>query len=86
MGVDASMSLSLVIEDKLWGLIACHHRAPRYVPHAVRSACELFAQVISLQLGEKLLSEVQAERFRMKEVHAGLVEAMVGQDDIGENW
>ena len=52
MGVDASMSLSLVIEGRLWGLIAGHHRTPRYVPHAVRSACELFAQMISLQLGE----------------------------------
>jgi light-regulated signal transduction histidine kinase (bacteriophytochrome) len=84
MGVDASMSLSLVIEGRLWGLIACHHRVPRYVPHAIRSACELFAQMISLQLGEKLLSEVQAERFRMKKVRAELVEAMVGQDDLGE--
>ena len=84
MGVDASMSLSLVIEGRLWGLIGCHHRVPRYVPHAVRSACELFAQIISLQLGEKLSSEVQAERFRMKNVHAELVEAMVGQDDLGE--
>ncbi len=84
MGVVASMSLSLVIGGKLWGLIAGHHRSPRYVSHAVRSACELFAQMISLQLGEKLLSEVQAERFRMKKVHAELVEAMVGQDDFGE--
>ena len=40
--------------------------------------------MISLHLGEKLLSEVQAERFRMKNVHAELVEAMVGQDDFGE--
>ena len=84
MGVDASMSSSVVIGGRLWGLIACHHRVPRYVSHAVRSACELFAQMVSLQLGEKLLSEVQAERFRMKKVHAELVEAMVGQEDFGE--
>jgi two-component system, chemotaxis family, sensor kinase Cph1 len=33
MGVRASMSLSLVIDGKLWGLIACHHREPRHLPH-----------------------------------------------------
>ena len=30
------------------------------------------------------MSEVEAERFRMKKVHAELVEAMVGQDDFCE--
>ena len=29
MGVRASMSISILREGALWGLIACHHRAPR---------------------------------------------------------
>ncbi len=84
MGVAASMSLSLVVGGRLWGLIACHHHVPRHVPHSVRSACELFAQMISLQLSEKLSNEIQAERLHMSEMHAQLVEAMVGQDHPGE--
>ena len=29
MGVRASLSLSIVVDDKLWGLFACHHYSPR---------------------------------------------------------
>jgi chemotaxis family two-component system sensor kinase Cph1 len=32
MGVAGSLSISLVANDRLWGLIACHHYAPRLVP------------------------------------------------------
>jgi chemotaxis family two-component system sensor kinase Cph1 len=51
MNVGASMSISLVYDGKLWGLIACHHCSPRYVPYDVRTACELLAQIMSLHLG-----------------------------------
>ena len=32
MGVDASMSVSIVVQGELWGLIACHHYSGRTVP------------------------------------------------------
>jgi chemotaxis family two-component system sensor kinase Cph1 len=48
MGVGASMSVSLMRDGKLWGLIACHHYSPRYVPYDVRTACELLGQWLSL--------------------------------------
>lgn len=84
MGVAASMSFSLVIGGDLWGLIACHHREPRHLSQSVRSSCELFAQLISLQLSEKLANEAHTERLRIRRVHAELVNAMVGQDNLGE--
>ncbi|MEM7507848.1 MAG: ATP-binding protein [Pseudomonadota bacterium] len=50
MGVAASMSVSLVSNDRLWGLIACHHYAPRQVsPQTLRFA-ELLAGTISALL------------------------------------
>jgi light-regulated signal transduction histidine kinase (bacteriophytochrome) len=84
MGVVASMSLSLVVDGKLWGLIACHHREPWYLRQTLRSACELFAQMISLQLRERLTTEAQCDRLRMKRIHAELVEAMVRENHLGE--
>ena len=36
--------------ERLWGLCVCHHREPRYVPYAIRSAAEFLTQVFSLQL------------------------------------
>ncbi|HET6408946.1 MAG TPA: GAF domain-containing protein, partial [Chthoniobacteraceae bacterium] len=45
MGVAASMSVSLLKNGELWGLIACHHSTPRTLPYNVRAACELIGQV-----------------------------------------
>lgn len=50
MGVGASMSISLISGGRLWGLIACHHREPRRVPNAVRSAAELFGLFMSMRV------------------------------------
>ena len=54
MGVGASLTISLVVDGKLWGLIACHHRSPRFLSPALREVCELFGQMVSMQLTERL--------------------------------
>ena len=51
MGVGASMSISIIVDGELWGLIACHHYAPRTLPMGMRVAAELFGQFFSLHLG-----------------------------------
>ena len=53
MGVASSLSISLVVGDQLWGLIACHHRTPRFVPYAVRATVSLYAIVLAAQLDVK---------------------------------
>lgn len=50
MGVAASMSISVITDGRLWGLIACHHYAPRVLTMAERIAAELFGQFFSLHL------------------------------------
>lgn len=50
MGVAASMSVSIMRDDRLWGLIACHHDTPRHLPYELRSACELLGQVVSIRI------------------------------------
>ncbi len=50
MGTMASMSISLVREGRLWGLISCHHAEPRSVPYIVRSACDLLTKMVGTQL------------------------------------
>lgn len=51
MGIAASMSISIVVDGKLWGLIACHHNSPKTLSIPLRVATELFAQYFSLHLG-----------------------------------
>jgi light-regulated signal transduction histidine kinase (bacteriophytochrome) len=50
MGVRASLSISIVVEDKLWGLFACHHYSPLSPTFERRSLSELFSQMFSLRL------------------------------------
>lgn len=50
MGVGASMSISVVVDGALWGLIACHHYGPRTLSMAQRVAAEMFGEFFSLHL------------------------------------
>ncbi len=50
MGTLSSMSVSLVTEGKLWGLISAHHAEPKLVPYLVRSACDMLSKVAGTQL------------------------------------
>jgi diguanylate cyclase (GGDEF)-like protein len=54
MGVRATMSLSIVCADKLWGMIACHHYEPKIPPYHVRDTlrrvCELVAGVSAMRI------------------------------------
>jgi two-component system, chemotaxis family, sensor kinase Cph1 len=48
MGVTASMSVSLIRDGQLTGLIACHHYSgPHHVPFAVRDTAEFVGQALS---------------------------------------
>ncbi|QGZ66789.1 ATP-binding protein [Paraburkholderia acidisoli] len=50
MGTWSSMSMSIVVRGKLWGLISCHHATARLPAFEVRAACEHIAQMLSLQI------------------------------------
>ncbi|CAK0768864.1 diguanylate cyclase [Gammaproteobacteria bacterium] len=58
MGVQASLSISLVQNDQLWGLLACHHFSPKYANLRARELDEFIGRVVSL----KLLNMDNAER------------------------
>lgn len=48
MGVTASMSVSILVDDQLWGLIACHHYSGPHRPsHDARAASEFVTTVAS---------------------------------------
>ncbi len=50
IGVRGSMSVSLVKDGRLWGLIACHSDVPRRLTADQRAACEMFGIALSLRL------------------------------------
>ena len=50
MGVHASLSISIIVDGELWGLISCHHDSTKVVPLPLRIGAELFGQYFSLQI------------------------------------
>lgn len=48
MEVTASLSFSVVLNESLWGLIACHHHEPRALPLQLRERCADLVQVFAL--------------------------------------
>ncbi|KQT69800.1 MULTISPECIES: HWE histidine kinase domain-containing protein [unclassified Aureimonas] len=69
MGVAASFSISIVIGGKLWGLFAFHHYAPRHLSMEMRSALELFGQMVSFMIEARLYSERRQMEETTREVH-----------------
>lgn len=47
MGVGASLTISLMQNERLWGMITCHHVAPRNVPHSIRLRCKVLGELAS---------------------------------------
>ena len=50
MGVRSTMTLPIVVDDKLWGLFAMHHMEPRIPDPAMLSAAELSGKILSLAI------------------------------------
>lgn len=50
MGVGATLTISLIHHDKLWGLIACHHYSKKNLSPEIRLAAKLQGQFITSQI------------------------------------
>jgi light-regulated signal transduction histidine kinase (bacteriophytochrome)/CheY-like chemotaxis protein len=81
MGIDASMSISIIRGGKLWGLIACHHYSPRILPRHLRAICELFGSMFSLQLEARENGEQFNERLASRMVLQNLMLNLAAADD-----
>ncbi|MTJ07894.1 ATP-binding protein [Anabaena sp. UHCC 0204] len=76
MGVAASLTISLVKDQKLWGLIACHHQLPKYLPYEIRSACEILGQMTSLELANKQDNQDSEYKIHLASIQSKLIEYM----------
>ncbi len=50
MGTLSSMSVSILKEGRLWGLLSGHHAEAKSVPYLVRSACDMLTRMATTQL------------------------------------
>ena len=68
MGVGASLSVSIIVEGRLWGLFACHHYSPILPSFAQRSGAELFGQIFSLLLESRIRNDAVAYETKARRI------------------
>jgi len=73
MGVAASLTMPLLRDGELWGLVACHHQEPRPFPYDVRAIAEFLAHMVSLELRATDAREHAGYLKRMHAVHLEVV-------------
>ena len=78
----ASMSLSIMRGQELWGLISCHHHAARTVSFEVRTACDLIAQVLSIQLLAAEQIEDHEYRAHLRSINTRLLAFMAAEESF----
>jgi light-regulated signal transduction histidine kinase (bacteriophytochrome)/CheY-like chemotaxis protein len=82
MGVDASMSISIIVDGKLWGLFACHHYAPRHPSFERRSISELFAQMFSMRLESRERQQTVEFERRARDISDQLLGAVASDETL----
>ena len=81
MGVRASMSISLLRDDRLWGLIACHHYSgPHAPPFATRAAAEFLGSTLSLRLVDRAEEDEVHRALQVRSTLAWLTAATLDED------
>ncbi len=81
MGVAATLVASLVVGGRLWGLIACHHYEPRFVPYELRAVAELLAEVVATRIAAlESFTQGQAE-LSVRRLERRMVEAISRDGD-----
>lgn len=82
MGTAASMSISLICDGELWGLISCHSEQPQRVPYHVRTACNFIGQIMSLQLSAKEHAGTADRRIALRAMQGRLLAHMAAEDNF----
>lgn len=82
MGVTASMSVSILVDGALWGLISCHHTSPKLVPYELREACKHLGQILSQQIKARVEAAQHRQSLSLAAARDDLLGALTRADSI----
>jgi two-component system, chemotaxis family, sensor kinase Cph1 len=84
MKVKASLTISLIIDNKLWGLIACHHLSPKMITKPIRELCATIGRVMSSLIELNKSKEAQQHSVKIKAVHSSIRQRFEKIDDLAQ--
>jgi chemotaxis family two-component system sensor kinase Cph1 len=80
MGTLASMSVSIVVQGRLWGLISCHDHGPRNLDFQTRAACEHLGRLLSMQIAAREDNAEVALRLELRKLTLEIVAHLADSD------
>ncbi|WP_414586927.1 ATP-binding protein [Scytonema sp. PCC 10023] len=84
MDVAAMLVIALIKEQKLWGLISCHHQTHKHIPYEVRKICEFLGQIVSRELEHKVNQSQLDYRVRLQSLQSDFIESISQADNFRE--
>ena len=82
MGVGGSLSISIIVDDELWGMFACHHYGPRAPTFERRSTCEMFAQMFAMRLESRERRQIVDYERRARDISDQLLGAVASDETL----
>ncbi|MBC6989246.1 ATP-binding protein [Hymenobacter sp. BT491] len=84
MGVAATMTISVIVDGKLWGMMTCHHLTPRLVSYELRELCLFIGKTFSALLKTKQQHDDYAYQLHIRETQVRLFEMVSRQPNFIE--
>jgi len=82
MRVSASLTISLMNQQHLWGLITCHHCSPKYFSYEMRQVCQFFGKVIFTEISSREEIEGYDYVVQLAQLKTQLIEYMSESDNF----
>ncbi len=84
MKVKASMSMRLVVNGKLWGLISCHHKTPMKLSFEQCGLFELLSTIISNKIS-LIVNKQYFDRVKiLQDMKSKIVQQVVDENDLSD--
>jgi light-regulated signal transduction histidine kinase (bacteriophytochrome) len=81
MGVTATLTISILIDKQLWGLVSCHHHSPKYLGHMKRREAKLQTSLFASLIRRWEAAE-EYKRVQEKEhIYQSILEEIVKGND-----
>ncbi|MFS2024152.1 ATP-binding protein [Massilia sp. GER05] len=85
MNTLASMSVSLMVKGKLWGLVSCHNEEPTPVTFEKRTACEQLGQILALCIESREDAADLQFRLEVRRTMVSMLAGLTQGSDFVEN-
>ncbi|MBD2355979.1 GAF domain-containing protein [Tolypothrix sp. FACHB-123] len=82
MGITGILVIALIQDQKLWGLISCHHHTPQHLSHEMRQICAFLGRIVSSELTHKV-NELELDyQVKLKSLQSEFIESISQADNF----